>query len=357
VRIRLNDLMTRSITSAALLIGASSALAVLPGSPAGPRARDPLGPSYTAATAPDLLSREILTAKLYKLDQTASGGSVGGPEAIHRNFPQLIEQGLAAMNPAQKSRFMANVQDRELSDLAQLYVNATADMGVQGRLLDLMAIRMTGTELGRMSMHFGFEPVRAAVMRSAPEKAIEFQMHSSRLYAAPMAGETLFWMQGAMPAITSGSRRADGVGDFLFYTLPEIYLSFRTAPVGALGVFGSLYETVAMVDGPLGRAFGYGYLFGSAVVAPLIQRYAPTLWDDIGGTINQIIENLQQVPSGPPAAPVEKNTAEIFQCPVPVENALDSTGGDFGVVSDWADYGGGGGGGGGGGRCEYCVLD
>jgi hypothetical protein len=295
--------------------------------------------AYTALTAPDAISRVVLAKKLTRLDQGVSERG-GGRLALHKNFPQLIEQNFAKMGDYRMDRFLKNIGENELSDLAQLYVNAVADSGHQAVLLDIMASRMTPQSLGRMSFHFGFAPVYAAVLRVAPSKAFEFQLNSDVMYMAPTPGLYRFGSQGRISL--KGLINPNGVGPFLDYTPYEIYLSFRTAPIGSLGVRAALYETGVLMSTPLAGAFGFGYGIGS-LISPLIEAYCPTLNDAIGGTLDEIFRRIIDAPSAMERGAAEGAGAISFELG-PISSIMQDTGGDFAVMMDWHMSSGGGGG-------------
>ena len=74
-------------------------------------------------------------------------------------------------------------------------------------------------------------------------------------------------------------------------TLEEIYLEYRTAPVGSLSPAGALSETAQFAGVRLSGAFGTGYTIGSGI-SWLIEHFAPNLNDAIGDTIASMIENF-----------------------------------------------------------------
>jgi hypothetical protein len=77
------------------------------------------------------------------------------------------------------SKLIANLTDQELSDLAQLYVSAVNDADLPLKLLYVMAHRLDPGDLGRLSSHFGFAQVRAAIVAMAPSKPVEFQIRAN----------------------------------------------------------------------------------------------------------------------------------------------------------------------------------
>ena len=86
--------------------------------------------------------------------------------------------------------------------------------------------------------------------------------------------------KGLFPVPTSTS---------IFDTLENIYLDFRTAPVGSLSAPAALLSTAAYAVTALSAAGYTGYEIGSAL-APLIEKYDPSLYsaigDDVGAVVN-----------------------------------------------------------------------
>ena len=83
--------------------------------------------AYTKDSAPDATSRMILAAPLGRLYGTAQ---VTGDKnaATHAAFPQIIEQNFARLDALHMAAMVNVLSDQELSDLAQLYANATSDI-------------------------------------------------------------------------------------------------------------------------------------------------------------------------------------------------------------------------------------
>jgi hypothetical protein len=74
-------------------------------------------------------------------------------------------------------------------------------------------------------------------------------------------------------------------------TLEEIYLEFRTAPVGSLSPAGALAETAQFAGMRLSAAGWAGTQIGGAI-SWLIQNYAPELDNAIGATIATMFDNF-----------------------------------------------------------------
>src|SRR5207244_7974790 len=98
------------------------------------------------------------------------------------------------------------------------------------------------------SQHFGYAPVYAAVVAHAPSKVEVFNANSNPQFM----GAGGVQMQGS-------------VGSYLNFTPEEIYLDFRTMPVGALGTTGALYETGVVMSTAVGVAYIGGYTAGSGL--------------------------------------------------------------------------------------------
>ena len=335
-------------------------------------------PLFNSTNAPDRISREVLAGRIDKLHHGALAGMDPAP-AIHRNFPQIIEQNFAGRDAARIVRMLDNLGDSELSDLAQLYVNATADKGHSPRLLDILALRLDPVRLGRVSKHFGFAPTYEAVTRTAPAKSQDFMQHTDPNLLAPIPGAAHFGPNGRLRKTNSGNLNFDttratrgamlkttmgprdnwmrkvGLTASLELTIYEIYLDFRTAPIGSLGVRAAIFETTLLVSGATGLAWQAGTWAGTNLVGPFIQWVSPTTWDAIGGTINQIVENLERAASGVDRGNAEAEASTYFQLG-PIAELLEATGGDYAVCQPWSDWSDGGGGGGGGRDCQWCVL-
>lgn len=283
---------------------------------------------------------------------------------IHINFPQIIEQNFARLNEGDMNTLIDALSEQELSDLAQLYSNATTDTGHPTRLFQVFAHRLDSSRLGRLSKHFGFSAIYGAVVSISPNKTEGFLASSQPSYSGPIPGQNRFGPNGkyshsGLVSINVNPERVSlmkaayfepttrlikvGNGQFLNYTPYEIYLSFRTSPIGALGVTASLYETSLVLSTTLAGAYGTGYAIGTYVVAPLIQTYAPSLWDRIGNAIGGIVDKLTSAPDGTAANGKAQQSAaqpDAFGLSNSIGNSIGRSGGDYESAADWTDYGG-----------------
>jgi hypothetical protein len=237
---------------------------------------------YTASTAPDMVSSDVLAHAVTKFDAGRKAGE-NPNAAIHRNFAQVIEQNFARLDVNGARRVIDNLQDRELADMAKLYKAAAADNHHERRLLHILAHRLDAHRLARLSNAFGYLPVYQAVATEAPALAATF---SSAVAFATPEPDLAMGLSGGAVAMSGVS----GIGKYLFYTPYEIYMDFRTMPVGSLGAGGALFETALVVGGAAWMAYQAGSVVGYQLVDPLIQTYDPQLWDAIGGTVNEVIE-------------------------------------------------------------------
>jgi hypothetical protein len=263
---------------------------------------------------------------------------------MHGQFAQVLEQNFARVDARVAALMMGHLTDREIANLAQLHTNATAASGLPSRLTEVLAHRLHGKQLARAAAAFGTAPMYESLMRIAPQKLRDLDL--AVMHPAPVIGAMTVAAVKSVP----DSKLA---GQFFNYTVEEIYLSFRTAPIGAMGVAGALWETGMVLGQTAGAAFGFGYAVGSGL-AGAIQTKAPDLWDAIGGTIDMMLENIFGPLSAAPG-PAEEEMAIAFGLPESTMEAIADTGGDFMVAEAWQEYSGSGGGGGGG-ACRDCSL-
>lgn len=337
----------------------------------------------------DRVTPAIMAQRLPRFDHGTPTGTDPGP-TIHRNFSQIIEQNFAQLSPSKMASLLDGLTARELGDLAQLYTNANADFGRPSRLLDLMAVHMDAKRLGRLSEHFGFAPIYEAVWRSAPQKSLEFQQNSNTMRLGPVPGGFNFGLHreamvnttpfrfnltgyldwGSIAAYEGpddglgldgkaawpGIAQTVDLGRFTSMTAYEVYLDFRTAPIGAMGVSGSLLSTGLVVSGFVGLGWQIGYTYVGPVVAQVIQAYAPNLWDAIGSGIYSIMGSIQSTMPGTTArGAAQASAATGLRVEAAQRDAMATTGGDWGISSEWRDYQGGQGG-----SCDMrnrCILD
>ncbi|QPF74032.1 hypothetical protein G8A07_14650 [Roseateles sp. DAIF2] len=132
------------------------------------------------------------------------------------------------------------------------------------------------------------------------------------------------------------------IGHFLNYTPTEIYLSFRTAPIGSLGVTGALYETSMLLGKQVALSYAAGYAVGT-VIADLMRTYSPNLYETMGGTIAGMVDAFSTATSLAAQGQLQQSAAALFGLDSQTNYLMQSTGGDWDVVSEWRDWSGGGG--------------
>lgn len=201
------------------------------------------------------------------------------PEEIHSKFAANMEKGFAS---PQASRFVTRLSNKELQRIAYYYYASNG--GKSPQLLKVFAQRLDSKSLMRIAGAFGYANVQTAIDSYAPAIVQrEFRAHVAAglvpMTAAPDSSRfTVMPMSGPAPTVDM--------------TLEEIYLDFRTAPVGNLSVPGALSETLSFAGGRLIAAWGVGYAVGTGI-SQLIQTYDPPLDDAIGGTVDESIKILQ----------------------------------------------------------------
>jgi len=316
---------------------------------------------YTADTAPDALSRSVLANPLTRPDEGAAPGA-DPSEAIHRNFPKVIEQNFASMPESMATYYINQLSDVELSHLAQLYVNANAYSGRQGKFLQLAALRLQGEQLGRMSRYFGHNAVRAAVARMAPQKLDSFESYSSLAYKAPMIGATPKMASTVSPeirlALTAGAAGAAAAGGVhtmagtsftpsTSMTFDELYNGFRSMQVGSMATYGAVYETAMYAGRNLYFAWQGGQAVGSGITW-VMQTYEPTFYYDsfvpwVGDTVTWVQNFATNVwnyasQSGNPLGSYQSSTLPTYGVVGSQSSSMGSMGGDWGETYEFETY-------------------
>ncbi|TAA44924.1 hypothetical protein EA655_08485 [Pseudoxanthomonas winnipegensis] len=123
-------------------------------------------------------------------------------------------------------------------------------------------------------------------------------------------------------------------------TLEDIYLDFRTAPVGNLSATSALSETAIFAASRLAPAAAAGTAIGTGI-SYLIQTYDPSLDDAIGGTIAASLDNFQAAGSDIEKGHYESAYDDMFG--FPLTNSFAPLG-DWDVSSFMVDYYSSGGG-------------
>lgn len=277
--------------------------------------------------SPHQSARHILAQALPRIDHGARTAS-DVAAAVHDNFPQIVEQNFARLGKAPFERMFVELSDLEFQGLAGLYMRACMQQARTPRLLDLFSERLDAGKLARLAPHFGSEPLWAALRRTSPEKAQDF----AQALSVPEASARS--VEAAVPP-------AALAGPTIDYTIYEIYLSYRTAPIGALSVKAALYETAMFTGKRLVPAWGAGYAIGTAL-ASVIETYAPGLWGSIGSAVSTVVHSLSTAADWVGQAHWQMQGAATFALSSFESMMMESTGGDYAVVWPWFQVRGGG---------------
>ena len=296
----------------------------------------------TAETAPDYASRLALAQPVRRLTDGAARGA-DPAAAIHGNFARVIEQNFACAGPARVARWFDTVETRSLLTLAQVYVNATEMQGRSATALDILAHRLDAARLARLAEYFGHARVHAAVLRAAPAKLEAFNARADVNRSGPVPGDMSLHRHEANVA---------GVQDrghlmFLDHTLEEIFLAFRTAPIGATSVAASMFQTGLVV----GAGVSAGWLTGQAIGSYMVQgmrTYTPNAWNAIVDAVGWWMEELTRPPLLPPdsyRSPEEQmgdhqrdGFLEVFNVDEDVYDNFAIDAGDYESTWEWANW-------------------
>jgi hypothetical protein len=225
------------------------------------------------------------------------------PEAIHRNFLGVVTQNLANAGTASR---VARLSDRELAAIAQHAAQGTP--AERAGLLKLFAQRLDGGSLVRIARAFGRAPTEAAV-----------HAYAGRATRDAFDGQ----IAGFMAPPPEGGGGSGGTSypppspprPTIDMTLREIYLEYRTAPIGSLSPSASLAETSMFAGRYLSPAAGAGVFIGT-VIHELITEFAPSLDDTIGGTIAGMIDDFWEASGQAEEGHFEAAFDSLFGFPV-----------------------------------------
>ena len=249
---------------------------------------------FTVDTAPDYASRLALAQPVRRL----TDGAARGPDtsaAIHGNFARIIEQNFACASAARVARWLDTVETRSLVTLAQAYVNATEMKGRSTLALEILAHRLDPLRLARLAQYFGHARLHAAVLKAAPAKLEAYNARADVNCSGPVPGDMDLHRHEAHVAGAQGR----GHLIFLDHTIEEIFLSFRTAPIGATSVAASMFQTGLVVGAGIGGAWLTGQAIGSYLVQGM-RTYTPNAWNAIVDAVGWWMEELTRPPLLPP---------------------------------------------------------
>jgi hypothetical protein len=241
------------------------------------------------------------------------------PQEIHAQFASIIESNFRTGNA---EKVIQNLSAKELNDLATRY-RIESKVGTSP-LLAIMATRLSDTSLVKIASAFGRDDVQAAVntYASAEVKAAvtpELAVLPTASMVTPMAAPTVDM------------------------TIQEIYLEFRTAPLGSLSVGGALSETAMFAGKDIAAAWWVGDAIGTQL-SNAIQEYDPALDDAIGGTVSGMVNQIQGAANDVQQGELLKGVDDLFNGPVWGSGDYSGDYDDFIPLLDYHEvYVGGGG--------------
>lgn len=296
---------------------------------------------FTVDTAPDYASRLALAQPVRRLTDGAMRGA-DLSAAIHGNFARVIEQNFACASPARLARWLDSVETRSLVTLAQAYVNATEMKGRPTPALEILAHRLDPVRLVRLAEHFGHARVHAAVLKAAPGKLEVFNVRADVNRSGPVPGD----MNLHRHETPVGGAQGQNYLIFLDYTLEEIFLAFRTAPVGATSVAASMFQTGLVVGAGISAAWLTGQAIGSYMVQGM-RAYTPNAWNAIVDAVGWWMDELTRPPLLPPESyrsPEEQmgdhqrdGFLDVFNLDEGVYNSFAMDAGDYESTWEWAN--------------------
>lgn len=296
---------------------------------------------YTNLTAPDAAAVRVLQKPLTAIWGDAPAGT-DRTYAIHTHFAQVIEQNFARLDAGAAKTLVDGLSEKELSDLAQLYVSSNADTGHHGELLAVLSTRLDASRLNRLSHHFGYAPVHEALINNAPAGVTAFSLAADATSAAPtphaatVGAPRLRTMLSTGPA-GGGTMSPMQFGQFANLTPFETYLALRTAPVGALGVQGALLETTFIWGAATYSSWTIGTKIGDQL-APVIQTYSPNTWDTIGGRLSGMYDQYREAQTALLAGQYQSAFGALFGITSMQSYDMSTTGGDYMCTAAWAAW-------------------
>ncbi|WP_147292993.1 hypothetical protein [Dyella psychrodurans] len=236
------------------------------------------------------------------------------PDEVQANFADIIE---ANFQYGSTEHLLNGLSERELNDLADLYAIRT--QGNTQPLLKIFAKRLSDQSLIRVAKVFGTKQVSAAVNEYASP---DIQSSFNTKVAAIDPVQPLSGLATPMAAPT------------LDMTLQEIYLEFRTAPVGSVGPTAAIAETTMYSAIWLTAAWKTGTAIGNQL-HDLIVTYDPSLDDAIGGTVAGMVDQANQSWDQFTQGEYQNSFDALFGYPV---TNSENPAGDFGEFSDMDFY-------------------
>lgn len=244
------------------------------------------------------------------------------PQQIHERFTSIIENNFRT---GKAETIIHNLSAKELNDLAVRY-KAESTLGTEP-LLAIFAKRLSDRSLVKVATAFGVANVQSAV-----------NAYSSSEVKAAFASDI------ATVPVTSGVTPMAGPAPTVDMTIQEIYLEFRTAPIGSLSVEGALSETAMFAGKDIAISWWIGTQIGNQI-NNAINEYDPSLGDAIGGTVSGMVNAIQNAANDVQQGELLKSIDDLFDLPVWDSGDYQGDYDDFEPMLDYFDYvsvGGGG---------------
>lgn len=301
---------------------------------------------YTLETAPDYASRLALCRPVVRLTDGAAPGT-GLATAVHANFARIIEQNFAGATAESVVRWLETVEAHSVAALAQTYLNATDHQGRSAWALDILAQRLDAQRLARLSAHFGFARTHAAVLRAAPGKLEAFNACATVRHPGPALGDMR--LSAVASANAGAGLQATDHGIYVDYTIQEIYLAFRTAPIGATSLSAAMFQTGMVLGAALPLAWAPDQWLGRYCRLGM-QVYTPSAWDVFADSASWWLHQLMTHPEAAPTSSVSAvartgqqrgqlqrdGFMNVFQVEACLYDSFAIAGGDFLSAHEWA---------------------
>lgn len=268
--------------------------------------------------------------------------------------PEEVQQKFAAVQEMNFSQgdaklIISRLSDKEITAIAHYY-NLSAPAGDHD-LLRIFAQRLDSSSLIRVAKAFGSTAVSNAVKAYAPAKVRQAYVESLKtapgvsLYGAA-AATAVFFPHAEAASVHTDAAPSLGQDEA---EIEQSYLDFRTARVGNTAVEAGLEE--ASIGGALNAgialqgSWDFGTLVGSATNW-LIEKYDPSLEDAIGGTVDNMLQDIQDAQTEFEQGQYESSIDSLFGVSISYTGDYD---GDWGVSDAFgfymsSDSGSGGGG-------------
>ncbi|MDQ7994610.1 MAG: hypothetical protein AAGC76_02020 [Luteibacter sp.] len=280
---------------------------------------------------PDFKARPSLALSASgKVHGVSAATAVIGRNAdeVKARFASVIE---ANFEHGATSGVINHLSDKELAAIAGYYGQARGTEDTP--LMKTLATRLDDAALARVAKAFGREQVAEAVRTYAtPDVQSAFAVRAAAMQPAmlppPGGGGGGGGSGGGNPPGTTA-----GPSPTFDMTLEEIYLEFRTAPVGSLSVEASLAQTTIFAGGAVYLSYKTGDQVGTQING-LIDKYDPSLGDAIGGTVAGSIDAMANAADDVSKGHYESAYDELFGYPV----THSGTDGDWDTAAPMVEY-------------------